>query len=169
MITLKGAPVLTESAKSILKSQLNLKGIDVVNITTSYIHFLDVRNDLNQDELSKAQKLLTYGPNGSEDPGEFKTAIYVIPRFGTISLGHRKATDIFKNCGLNNVVRVERAKAFYFDKAFNSDSISDITAIISDRMVETIIFKEEDASKLLNNMKQKDLRVLILYLGEGIL
>ena len=155
MITLKGAPVLTESAKSILKSQLISKGIDAGNITTSYIHFLDVRNDLNEDELSKAQKLLTYGPNGSEDPGEFKTAIYVIPRFGTISPWSSKATDIFKNCGLNNVVRVERAKAFYFDKSFDSDSISDITAIISDRMVETIIFKEEDASKLFEQHEAK--------------
>ena len=88
MITLKGAPVLTESAKSILKSQLISKGIDVGSITTSYIHFLEVKNDLTEDELSKAQKLLTYGPNQRRSR---KVGIVVI-LVGTISPWSSKAT-----------------------------------------------------------------------------
>ena len=39
----------------------------------------------------------------------------MIPRVGTISSWSSKATDIAHNCGLNEVERIERGLAYYFE------------------------------------------------------
>ena len=41
--------------------------------------------------------------------------LLVVPRPGTISPWSSKATDIAHNCGLENVLRVERGTAYYIE------------------------------------------------------
>jgi phosphoribosylformylglycinamidine synthase len=155
MITLQGGPVLTESGNSILKSQMTSVGVNVSDVRSSYIHFLDLKNDLSEDEMVKARKLLTYGPQSEKTSLDGSTSLIVIPRFGTISPWSSKATDIFKNCGLANVNRVERAKAYFFDRKLSDTEVSVVTGLVSDRMVEVVIFQESEAKKLFEHQNPK--------------
>ena len=67
---------------------------------------------LSEDEQAKLSKLLHYGPSLTEHElvGEMRI---VVPRPGTISPWSTKATDIAHNCGLTQVVRIERGIAYY--------------------------------------------------------
>ena len=58
--------------------------------------------------LEKAASLLNASGGADAAPGIF----YVTPRKGTISPWSSKATDIFRNCGLKGIVRVERGIEF---------------------------------------------------------
>ncbi len=62
-------------------------------------------------ELDRAASLLNASGHcepRTEEPGGF----FVFPRKGTISPWSTKATDIFRNCGLKGIVRVERGIRF---------------------------------------------------------
>ena len=58
--------------------------------------------------LERATSLLNAGASDSQSQGSF----YVTPRKGTISPWSSKATDIFRNCGLKGIARVERGIKF---------------------------------------------------------
>jgi len=58
--------------------------------------------------LERATSLLNAGASDSPSQGSF----YVTPRKGTISPWSSKATDIFRNCGLKGIARVERGIKF---------------------------------------------------------
>ena len=65
----------------------------------------------------------------------------VVPRPGTISPWSSKATDIAHNCGLNQVVRVERGTAYYVhaDELLSEDQLAALAADLHDRMVESVL------------------------------
>ena len=66
--------------------------------------------------LERAALLLNAeGTGGASAPvreGEGSSFFYVTPRKGTISPWSSKATDIFRNCGLKGISRVERGIRF---------------------------------------------------------
>ena len=52
------------------------------------------------------------GPLGADGHAQPRGGFFVTPRKGTISPWSSKATDIFRNCGLSSVNRVERGVHF---------------------------------------------------------
>ncbi|KAJ1958279.1 phosphoribosylformylglycinamidine synthase, partial [Linderina pennispora] len=79
------------------------------------------------------------------ESAENVSTIWVLPRRGTISPWSSKATDIFRLCGLGDIVRrVERGTVyqieFDLDVVDNVDVManSDLANAISDRMTETL-------------------------------
>ncbi|MGV8294738.1 hypothetical protein ACV36C_38515, partial [Pseudomonas aeruginosa] len=77
------------------------------DIYAEYVHFADVSAPLNAEEHGKLTRLLKYGPSLAEHAPEGRLLL-VTPRPGTISPWSSKATDIAHNCGLKQVVRLER-------------------------------------------------------------
>ena len=80
---------------------------EIARITATYVYFLQPAPEtggvLPGQVLERSHALLSaVGPFDSED------GFFVIPRKGTISPWSSKATDIFRNCGLHEVRRVER-------------------------------------------------------------
>ena len=74
-----------------------------VTIDAKWVYALQTTGGaVNADEIAKAASLLN--AVGELDGADF----FVTPRKGTISPWSTKATDIFRNCGLKSVVRVER-------------------------------------------------------------
>ena len=67
--------------------------------------------------------------------------ILVVPRPGTISPWSSKATDIAHNCGLAQVVRVERGTAYYVhaEETLSEKQLAMLAADLHDRMVETVL------------------------------
>jgi phosphoribosylformylglycinamidine synthase len=76
-------------------------------VEATYIYLLDAGKDFDPEAVNRARALLNAGTLRPRTGGFFVT-----PRKGTISPWSSKATDIFHNCGLTAVVRVERGIHF---------------------------------------------------------
>ncbi|MDD4101001.1 MAG: phosphoribosylformylglycinamidine synthase [Kiritimatiellae bacterium] len=74
-----------------------------VDVEALFVYFLDLSRGPDSSDLEKFCTLL--GADGRAKP---QGGFFVTPRKGTISPWSSKATDIFRNCGLNDVMRVER-------------------------------------------------------------
>jgi phosphoribosylformylglycinamidine synthase len=167
MITIKGGPVLSHSAKDVLVNKLKENGVNVGSLESSYIHFIDSEGSLSDSEVGKATKLLSYGPSfSSENTDGSQNMLVVIPRFGTISPWSSKATDIFRNCGLSKVKRVERGKAYYFSAELNEEKRQIFKSLISDRMVESVADTFDIGSKIFEQHEAKPFKSIDL-LGGG--
>ncbi|MDC3105729.1 phosphoribosylformylglycinamidine synthase, partial [Gammaproteobacteria bacterium] len=74
----------------------------------------------------------------------------VVPRLGTISPWSSKATDIAHNCGLLKIKRIERGVAYFIESetSLTSEDLKFIENIISDRMVESILYDFSEAEQM---------------------
>ena len=81
-------------------------------IDAKWVYALElVDAPVDSQELARAAELLN--AEGGCDDADF----YVTPRKGTISPWSSKATDIFRNCGLKSIRRVERGIRFFVSEA----------------------------------------------------
>ena len=74
-----------------------------VSLDAKWVYAIQTNGDaFDPEELKRAATLLN--AEGACDEADF----FVTPRKGTISPWSSKATDIFRNCGLKSILRVER-------------------------------------------------------------
>ena len=68
-----------------------------------------------------------------------------------------KATDIAHNCGLSEVARIERGLAYYFElsQPLDEKTTEKLTALLHDRMMETVVRRPEDAEILFRHQEPK--------------
>ncbi|ATB40854.1 phosphoribosylformylglycinamidine synthase [Cystobacter fuscus] len=151
MLTLRGAPALSEFRLAKLLALCREREPSVGSVYAEFVHILDVPAALSASERSLVDKLLEYGPRlaRKEPRGSLQL---VIPRPGTISPWSSKATDIFQNCGLLGVRRIERAIAYWIaDEAGNAlppGSLARVQPVLHDRMTQAVVGREEDAAIL---------------------
>ncbi len=102
---LKGSVVYKEFRLESLCKALGdaLASDGVLSVESHYVYLLDTEGTLAADSLERACTLLDAGVFTG-----FASGFYVTPRKGTISPWSSKATDIFSNCGMTCVKRVER-------------------------------------------------------------
>lgn len=111
--------------------------LDVREIDACYVYLIDVERRLTQDTLEKTRALLSAG-------GEFAgvDGLLVTPRKGTISPWSSKATDIFHNCGLTGVRRVERGIHYRILSAdtriLELEELGGVRHLLHDRMTEGV-------------------------------
>ena len=154
MLILRGAPALsafgTQKVLLSLQTALQLTGVAVTSVYAEFVHFADLTADLSDAEQQQLEQLLRYGPK--EEAGELTGELFVVtPRPGTISPWSSKSTDIAQNTGLDKVQRLERGIIYYVQTAEASVNTSDraaISAVLHDRMVETVFADLQDAEQL---------------------
>ena len=138
MEILRGAPALSEFRISKLKDAFAEKSLPVHDVYAEYMHFADVSAPLSEAERVILEKLLTYGPTIAEHTPT-GLLVLVTPRPGTISPWSSKATDIAHNCGLSQVLRLERGVAYYVEAASLTDAqLNAAAAELHDRMMESV-------------------------------
>ncbi len=147
MLTLRGAPALSEFRTQKLLSTLQQADPKITAVYAEYTHFVEVSETLSQPELEVLQQLLVYGPTVEAQDGSGMLFV-VVPRPGTISPWSSKATDIAHNAGLNKVARLERGVSYY---VVGGESRSAVASLLHDRMVETVYPSVEDASVLFHH------------------
>ncbi|WP_413401348.1 phosphoribosylformylglycinamidine synthase [Pseudoalteromonas sp. KJ71-7] len=147
MLILRGAPALSEFRVNKILARCQQSQLPVTNVYAEYAHFADLTSPLNNDEQTKLEKLLTYGPTIAEHTPAGQLVL-VTPRPGTISPWASKATDIAHNCGLKQVHRVERGIAYYVEGDLSAEQLAQVTALLHDRMTEATHSKLEDAAQL---------------------
>ncbi|MCB1702030.1 MAG: phosphoribosylformylglycinamidine synthase [Halioglobus sp.] len=144
MLTLRGAPVLSDFRLDKLAQKLALIHPGIQLLHTEYVHFAELRNPLAAAEQQVLESLLEYGPGysgGSPDSLEKASLRLVVPRPGTISPWSSKATDIAHNCGLGAVVRLERGVAWYFHlpQSLSATQRAAVDTLVHDRMTESVL------------------------------
>ena len=150
-LSLRGSAALSQFRLDKLYASLKISAPSVTHIYAEFVHFAFSENALDAAQQNTLQQILTYGAQTkSEAPaGEL---FLVIPRIGTISPWASRATDIANNCGLANVMRLERGIAYYASTSTGA-ALSDaekvtLKAAIHDRMTEMVFGDLNDAQKL---------------------
>ncbi|MGV8000784.1 phosphoribosylformylglycinamidine synthase [Photorhabdus temperata subsp. temperata] len=170
MEILRGSPALSAFRITKLLSVCQEQQLPVNDIYAEYVHFAEINANLSDADSAKLQRLLKYGPSLAEHEPQ-GTLLLVTPRPGTISPWSSKATDIAHNCGLSQVVRLERGLAYYIQ----CDEMSDaqwqmLSALLHDRMMETVFTQLEQAEKLFSHQQPAPLkRIDILQAGRSAL
>ena len=156
MIILSGASSLSAFRRQKLLSNLQRAVPSVTSVVAEFVHFAEVREALSETDLTTLEALMTYGP--SEEKGSTEgTLLLVVPRSGTISPWSSKATDIAHNCGLHNVLRVERGTAYYVQAqtVLTDEQQALLAELLSDRMVETVLKDLQQAEMLFTHHQPK--------------
>jgi len=151
MLRLRGCPALSAFRLKKLLAHLRQSIPAISEIDVEFMHFAWLESKLSDAELSILERLLDYGPRGTERLPEGQILL-VVPRPGTISPWSSKATDIAHNCGLDNLQRIERGMAFYLRTA-TGDALSEAdwqqaATLLHDRMIEAVFDSLDDAVNL---------------------
>lgn len=153
MLILRGAPALSTFRCQKLLSTLQARVPAVTAVATEYVHFAHLSESLTDEQYQILEKLLTYGPKVDVKADNKGTLFLVVPRLGTISPWASKATDIAKNTGLTQVQRIERGVSYYVDGTLSAADRDVITAILHDRMVETVFDNMEAVHQLFSRQE----------------
>ena len=166
MEILRGSPALSAFRINKLLTRFQDAHLPVSDIYAEYVHFADVSAPLSEDDKSRLQRLLKYGPSLAEHTPEGRLLL-VTPRPGTISPWSSKATDIAHNCDLPQVLRLERGMAFYVQAPQLSEAQwGELAALLHDRMMETVFADLSQADALFAHHQPAPLQSVDL-LGEG--
>ncbi|XOV79363.1 MAG: phosphoribosylformylglycinamidine synthase [Aestuariibacter sp.] len=149
MLTLRGAPALSDFLSQKLETEFTAQQLPVSHVYAEYVHFVQTSTSLSTDEQNKLAKLLTYGPSIQQEEPQ-GTLFVVVPRPGTISPWSSKATNIAQNCGLSQIQRVERGCAYYvhFSSEPTAQQLTAAKALIHDRMTQAVLESLEQAECL---------------------
>ena len=149
-----------------LLGQLKARDARVSSVRARYVHFVHAQRDLTAQEIERLNVLLDYGDAAQE--GASDAAFLVVPRLGTISPWASKATDIVHNCGIDAVERIERGVRYdlSFDgNAPSAEELSALTALMHDRMTETVVATDVDAAILFKDVAGKPMAVVDIING----
>jgi phosphoribosylformylglycinamidine synthase len=150
-LSLRGSPALSQFRLDKLYASLKTRAPNISHIYAEFVHFAFSENELDVEQQNTLKQILTYGPQANHETTKGELFL-VIPRIGTISPWASRATDIANNCGLDDVLRLERGIAYYV-QTNNGTPLSDADKIalktqIHDRMTEMVFGDLNDAQKL---------------------
>ena len=167
MLTMRGAPALSDFRLQKLAAQLVGDAGAPPQVSASFMHFVDLDGELSDADHGVLQRLLEYGPKHVESNDEGQLFL-VVPRPGTISPWSSKATDIAHNCGLRQIVRIERGIAYRVE-AKGLDSAAS-AALLHDRMTQIVLHDIEAADCLFRHAQPRPFgRVDVLVGGRDAL
>ena len=164
--TFRGSPALSEFRINGLMQKFQQQQLPVKSVYAEYVHFVALNASLSAEQEAKLKALLHYGPTLAEHEAKGESFI-VIPRVGTISSWSSKATDIAHNCGLNEVERIERGLVYYFEliQPLDEKTTEKLTALLHDRMMETVVRKADEAEVLFRQQEPKPFKTVDILNG----
>ncbi|WHP32547.1 phosphoribosylformylglycinamidine synthase [Trabulsiella odontotermitis] len=166
MEILRGSPALSAFRINKLLTRFQAANLPVSDIYAEYVHFAELSAVLAGEEHARLERLLKYGPSLSSHAPTGKLLL-VTPRPGTISPWSSKATDIARNCGLSQVVRLERGVAWYVDAStLTPEQWDAVAAELHDRMMESVFTSLDEAEKLFAHHQPAPVTAVDL-LGQG--
>jgi phosphoribosylformylglycinamidine synthase len=178
MLILPGSNALSAFRSQRLLNQLQSVAPAITAVQARYYHFIDTATSLTPDDTARLDALLTYGEPFAPAAGDGAVEeFFVIPRLGTISPWASKATDIARNCGMQHIHRIERGVAFTVTlkkgllgfgahKALSTEETASVSALLHDRMTESVLRSADQASLLFSELDAKPL-ASIDVLGRG--
>lgn len=167
MRVIYGGPALSDFRVERYLAELRASVPSLTTLTTRHVYLCWFRDNADIDK-----KLISLVCDESADQ-EYRpssSSLIVIPRFGTVSPWSTKATEITKQCGVENILRVERGVIWSFKAAdqnhLDQDMLDKIGPHIHDPMTQTLI-REIDEAAALHDFAQPRPPAYIPLLAEG--
>ena len=139
-VILVGQEALSAFRVEALRKRLAEAGLSGCEVRTRWVYPMLTAGELSPEALGKARTLLDAGAEPLPREG-----IFVAPRLGTISPWSSKATDIFRTCGVEGVLRVERAMHVAIGRAgqvLGREALTAALDALHDRMIEGVFTAE---------------------------
>ncbi len=165
MLELIGSTALSAFRKQRLLKKITQVVPQVSDISAEYIHFSDLLEALNDADLAKLKRVLTYGPE-SDAIARAGTRLLVVPRASSISPWSSKATDIAQHCGLTQVKRLERGVAYYVQGELDEQELEKVANLLHDRMTERVLRNNQQPNDMFVQA-EPGLLASVDILGEG--
>jgi len=165
---LRGNAALSPFRIEKLYAALKTAAPNIRHLCAELTHMVFSRQALTPNARETLLQLLSYGPKGKHTTpvGEL---LLVIPRIGTISPWASRATDIARNCGLSQLLRLERGVAYYVSthngQALTKTEYATLCALIHDRMTETVVRQLQEAEQLYHDADPKPLSTVDILRG----
>ncbi|MCX7897252.1 MAG: phosphoribosylformylglycinamidine synthase [Rhodocyclaceae bacterium] len=162
ILKLRGGPALTPARLARLERSLGL------SLRAEHWYFVEATSPFDPQRLERLAALL----GAQTDPGIVQegTLILVTPRLGTISPWASKATDIARNCGFDEIVRIERGIAYHFRDSLSAEARSALASRLHDRMTESVLDTIDAADALFHHVSPQPLaRIPVLAHGRAAL
>lgn len=147
-ILLSGSAAFSPFRLDALRTAMGARSskLKTAEIETRWVYAIQSEKGVSSDTLERAAMLLNADLNGKAEISS-TSSFYVTPRKGTISPWSSKATDIFRNCGLKEIDRVERG--ILFDIKINGqpvsfDVVKDALPAVFDKMTEGVYTSLDD-------------------------
>ena len=161
-IIFQGQPAFSDFRLSALLNEFNKATQTVSKIDAIAVYFIETAKALDSTTTKRACTLLNAQPGFTRKDGFFAT-----PRKGTISPWSSKATDIFHNCGLKDIIRVEHGIHLQLTgehgKILSLRELGTAGHVLYDRMTEALY---EDISDFFSHFEPAPLRTIPL-MDEG--
>jgi phosphoribosylformylglycinamidine synthase len=170
MFVLTGCTALSDFRLRKLLRQIQHEIPVVEAMNCCFVHIVDCDEVLDDVRSEVLEQLLTYGdsPALNDELGQFGVFRLVVPRPGTISPWSSKATDIVRNCGLQQIRRVERGVAWHISlkKPLSDEQLILLDAHLHDKMTQAVLNDYEDAVSLFSHAQPASLSTVDLH-GHG--
>ena len=163
-IILQGRPAFSDFRLTALQAALNAAApeLAITQIDAVEAYFIESDNPLSDETNERAFALLAADRHFDREGGFFVT-----PRKGTISPWSTKATDIFHNCSIEGIARVERGIHFRLiaqdGMVLTMDNLGLALLALHDRMTEAVY---TDVSDFFAHFEPSELRTVPL-MAEG--
>ena len=154
MLQLRGTTALSSfrTEKLILAAQTVLPTLQAIH--SEFVYFIESETALVSEDEMLLEELLN-APSTAQQAMPVGTLMLVVPRLGTISPWSSKATDIARISGLAAVQRIERGIAYTVATtdgvALSAEQKVALGALIHDRMIESLLFKFDEAGTLFSH------------------
>jgi phosphoribosylformylglycinamidine synthase len=136
MLMLQGVQAFSKFRLDTLVEKISETIQGTITLKAWFVYLLEIEKDLDGETLSRACSLL-----GASGHASLTEGFFVTPRKGTISPWSSKATDIFNNCGIASVKRVERGVHFCVSvdgKPASVETLRPVLNALHDRMTEGV-------------------------------
>ena len=171
-IILQGRPAFSDFRLTALQNALNEANVtvasslatasEITHIDAVEVYFIESANVLDDQTTERAFALLAANHHFEREGGFFVT-----PRKGTISPWSSKATDIFQNCAIQGIARVERGIHFRITSkdgiVLGIEDLGLAVLALHDRMTEAVY---DDVSDFFRHFEPSELRTVPL-MAEG--
>ena len=135
MLSLAGAPALPGFRVSRLLLALRAHAPGLVGIEARHHYFVQVAASLTDEQWRALRTLLQVEADGAAAAADLLT----VPRLGTVSPWSSKATDIARVCGLDGVLRIERATRWRTTGLPATALPAAARALLFDRMTQELL------------------------------
>lgn len=163
---LRGQTALSPFRIEKLQHKASALSLPITNITSEFWYFVESSTPLTSATLTQLTALLGATDTDASNNLHQQHLFLITPRIGTISPWSSKATDIAKNCGLNQVIRIERGMAIYLSGSLNDEQRAIWTGLLHDRMTESVFTHFQAAEQLFHHPSAQTFTTIDL-LGQG--
>jgi phosphoribosylformylglycinamidine synthase len=161
-ILLQGRQAFSDFRLTALRNVLNeaVEAHDIASINAIEVYFIESQGSLTDESTERAHALLVAERHFSREGGFFVT-----PRKGTISPWSTKATDIFRNCAVEGILRVERGIHYIVttetDLVLGIEELGLALLALHDRMTEAV-YATDDVEDFFSHLRPAPLRTVPL-------